>query len=538
VNPTIGDEGEGDLPNLLREAFERTQNEEATSDFPYVVGLVCIDHPEAFAVPRRPLGELLAAAGLSVHGDEVADADVDWDAFLAARKASGAAMRAEERAEEVAAGRTGRLLLADLMEGRLFASIGALEGDAADNARAAFSSPEATGAFLSPRDGSTGLTIGFDVSIESLRQFANAVIALDSAAPPAGAYLALSICAEFDGDVNAQERAVVRALEVDPTFEPALADLAMLAAERGQARRALGLYAGTDAVTGYERMLERFTGPGRFQAGRNDRCPCGSGQKHKLCCAPAEGHPLADRAQWLYHKVVERADRSPARRARMPLAERAADTYDAVDVDLGFDIDLDSLDEHAMVLDALEDDVLVGLHLFEGGYLAELAKAMAPNLPADERALLAAWMGTRHRLWRIVARPNEGGAWTVEDAVSHETVRVRRMQFAPPHWVEGTVLFGTVAPIDLRGESGFVGPTVEATDHDVKEVLALFERPEDVEDWAAVYADIFVRPLVLAEGAATAVEHDDEYEYESAFGADDPVEWISPGGEVAAESSE
>ena len=39
-------------------------------------------------------------------------------------------------------------------------------------------------------------------------------------------------------------------------------------------------------------------------AGRNDRCPCGSGKKYKQCHLGNELHPLADRAGWLYVKMM------------------------------------------------------------------------------------------------------------------------------------------------------------------------------------------------------------------------------------------
>ena len=42
----------------------------------------------------------------------------------------------------------------------------------------------------------------------------------------------------------------------------------------------------------------------RPMARRNERCPCGSGRKYKVCHLGRELHPIGDRSLWLYHKMV------------------------------------------------------------------------------------------------------------------------------------------------------------------------------------------------------------------------------------------
>ena len=120
---------------------------------------------------------------------------------------------------------------------------------------------------------------------------------------------------EFEvSDHTTVERALRQTLDLDPHHGEAVFDLARYRADRGEAGATLGLLrqledSGGDR--GWVELLERYAAPGPTSAGRNDPCPCGSGRKHKVCCAPRNGWPLEERMPWIYDKLVRHATSAP-----------------------------------------------------------------------------------------------------------------------------------------------------------------------------------------------------------------------------------
>lgn len=126
------------------------------------------------------------------------------------------------------------------------------------------------------------------------------------------------------------ERALRRALEASRDHRPAATDLAWHLDDRGQAGAALGLLVEHGlGETAWAEALRGWASPGPTTARRNDPCPCGSGRKHKVCCAPLNGWALTERVDWVLGKLTRFGARSPTttwwtRWSRTPATRPAA----------------------------------------------------------------------------------------------------------------------------------------------------------------------------------------------------------------------
>ncbi len=186
-------------------------------------------------------------------------------------------------------------------------------------------------------------------------------------------------------DHTVAERELRRAVEFDPTHGPATFDLAGYLSVRGQAGAALGLLAGMEGrgVDDLVETLSPYAAPGPMSAGRNESCPCGSGRKHKVCCAVRGGWPLDRRMPWLMHKLMGFYASPPASGIVMEVARRTGMAEDGA---AGSERDVAALN----------------LALFEGGVIALMCDLRGPLLPADELALLRDWSQVRAGLYELV----------------------------------------------------------------------------------------------------------------------------------------
>jgi hypothetical protein len=187
------------------------------------------------------------------------------------------------------------------------------------------------------------------------------------------------------------ERELRRAVELDPDHGPATWDLAGYLSDRGQAGAALGLLhqmegPGVDELVD---LLRPFAGPGPMSAGRNDPCPCGSGRKHKVCCAPRGGWPLADRMDWVGHKLFAFYGSAISR-----------DVVDAV-------ARATRMDEPGAA-GTYRDTAALNLTLFEGGVVEDLCDLRGSLLPADELSLLRSWSRVRAGVYELVEVGDDG----------------------------------------------------------------------------------------------------------------------------------
>ena len=200
-----------------------------------------------------------------------------------------------------------------------------------------------------------------------------------------------------------------------------LADLAAIAADRSDAAGARELLreAGVDVDIdldtafdphgtdrGFAQELAEEIAPfaalrPKPMAGRNDRCPCGSGKKYKQCHLGRELHPIEDRAGWLYVKLMRFMQ---VNCALLPAAA-GDDIVDAVT-----DPELREM-VHGSYL-------AVDLALFEGGVAEWFLDARGGLLPDDEADLLGSWIGATRTVLEVErSRP---GAMDVVDLASRE----------------------------------------------------------------------------------------------------------------------
>ncbi|MFN0091716.1 MAG: SEC-C domain-containing protein [Acidimicrobiales bacterium] len=335
--------------------------------------------PDCFATPTRPIGELLADAGIEVRGAWAGPADQAWptppeqvrlerlEARLAGaegccRRSAQQALAAwfawlaeRERAEreptaEPAPPADAAGLAADVDHG----AVAALLAEAASIGRAA-------------------------VSLRRLGEWADEVAAAAGSSPAGLEYLR-ALGRDAAGDGQAAEAHLLAGLATAPDHPACLGLLAELEQDRGDAVRSLALLrrAGRPAAAATMQELAPFLAAGDVK--RNDPCPCGSGRKYKACCSGRTlRRPLAERAQWLLVKATRHAVRFD------PLG------YDSLR--RLFDSS-GSADGDALALDML---------LFQVGGLARYLAGRGALLPADELACASGWPAEQFRLLEVDA---------------------------------------------------------------------------------------------------------------------------------------
>ncbi|MFK8025326.1 MAG: YecA family protein [Ilumatobacter sp.] len=176
----------------------------------------------------------------------------------------------------------------------------------------------------------------------------------------------------------------------------------------------------------------------RPMAGRNDRCPCGSGRKYKQCHLGNELHPLEDRAGWLYVKLM----RFLHTHEPNLVPTIAADLVEHVTAD----------DMRSMVH---ESYLPVDLSLFEGGLAQRFGDTMGSLLPTDELVLLEAWIRSPRSVHEVErSRP---GSMEVIDLADRTRRTVR--DTVPDEPLEaGWKVIGRLVPVadSFRAYGGFL----------------------------------------------------------------------------------
>ena len=122
----------------------------------------------------------------------------------------------------------------------------------------------------------------------------------------------------------------------------------------------------------------------RPMAGRNDRCPCGSGKKYKQCHLGRELHPIDDRAGWLYVKLMRFMQ---VNEALLPAA-------------IGDDI-VDAVTDPELRQMVHDSYLTVDLALFEGGVAQRFLDARGALLPSDEADLLRSWISATRSVYEV-----------------------------------------------------------------------------------------------------------------------------------------
>ncbi|WP_283139814.1 SEC-C metal-binding domain-containing protein [Rhizohabitans arisaemae] len=172
-------------------------------------------------------------------------------------------------------------------------------------------------------------------------------------------------------------RLTEESLDLAPGLVPALLDAAEFAATRGETVRADALLqrAGLTPEQGLRPALQGLLPHTVSTTGRNQPCPCGSGQKYKKCCLSPRERALPRRAPLLHALLVAYASR-PTRRERLgALIELAGGGTASACVDLA---------------------------LFEAGTAAEFLGERGEWLRLDEHSLIGRWCQTPLALYEVV----------------------------------------------------------------------------------------------------------------------------------------
>lgn len=361
----------------------------------------------AFRRPAPPLSELLPLAGLSSHGDFIAAGDFDWERWRGHRHAVGELRRLQyvhdlDRDDAALVSATLQLLRAAVDQEQE-----PLAGPPAQDALAALDRPRLLNAFLA----------------ETLRErpelpahlpgFVDGLLPHAARRERAGPLVLLAEHAIAEGRLVDAERHLRAAIDSDPDHPMALFDLARIASDRGDARRALGHLRRLDLPEddGFVAMMARYAQTGPMSAGRNDPCPCGSGRKYKVCCAERDGWPLTERVPWLLHKLRWMVATGTGFATSLELAELVAADPD---------------DPEAVFELAVSNPFVHDLGLFEGGWLETFLEERGVLLPADELELARSWVGLPRRLFEVTALRGERGL-QVTDLRSGDRVEVREL---------------------------------------------------------------------------------------------------------------
>lgn len=426
----------------LAEVFAAQSPQAARIETRHLLLAVLIDRPEVLRQPLPPLSTLLTAAGLETFGDWVGERGAPWGASNdpvgsdphelhdlhdrhlhdpyglddAGREALGIALTSFELSMEQGP---------DELAARPDLVAGLAECLSYDRVAEAF----------------VGELFGVGVDRQHAAAIAGWADLLRQGAPssPGPAYL-IAACMEWLGDTEQAEQHLQAALRADPEFFPALVDLAWYADDRGDAARALALLrrAGVGADDPQVEQLEPYAASGPNTAGRNEPCPCGSGRKHKVCCAPRNGYPLDTRLRWLLAKAWAFAQR-PAQRdvlAAVAIARAGGNPEDQAWVEV-----------------AGSDALVADLALFEEGLLERFCDERGPLLPADELELARSWVGLRPSLYEVVRIEADEATVELRDVATGQGIRLTDPGAAAD--LEPTdLLFTRLLPIGDRHERG------------------------------------------------------------------------------------
>ena len=448
---------------------------------------IVVDRGAFFGQPVAPTDELLRAAGLEERSHIIAADGFDWEALHAWQ---------DRRRLAVSYG------LGPAGVDRLVLLLGAcetfaLEGAAAFGADGERANAAALLAALLD-DGEVAEafwteTEGRPASRDALDGFTSGIVALLDDVMPAGLGWLMARGLDRGGDAAGAADLVGRLATGRCTHGPLLVDAAGFAADRGDAATAYRLLRQSGAVDhavalaredprhaspdeadllvrevlGYARHAPRPT------AGRNDRCPCGSGKKYKACHLGRETVSLADRSSWLYDK------------AGRYLRARHMDTT----------IDLtDAIITHAPKLydEFAGSPFVIDLALHEDGVFEEFLASRGPLLPADEVMLGAQWLLVDRGVFEIVGFGDDridlhdigrGEQITVVNAHPSSQTRVGSLMIGRPLPVGDTYrAFGGFISIPRSAVTGMLA-TIETGDaHDITRAIASWFAPPRLQN--------------------------------------------------------
>ena len=371
--------GEVSTPDLV-EGLSNHVPDEAALEVDELAWALMSDDPALFTTPTLPLSELVAAAGFSLHGVRVAHADFDWDAFDTDLAARVVALRHDldgDQARTVLAFQ----VLVDALTAAAPGRRDAVLADADLAALAGLADPDVAAAAygeLFSDDDTNPLAVA--ATADHLRRHGPRKLAA------AGHWLAGKAC-EHVNLIGDAEKHFEDATTADPRWEPAVADLARYATDRGDLARAVSLLERTDGgrrTAAYALMRDALPGeqPG---LGRNDRCWCGSGRKYKACHLGRSELSMPDRARLLYLKVAAHCEQLEWLPSRWDLAEVRARHWDTP----------------AGWLAAVNDPLVLDVMVFECGGLNDFLDRRSTLLPEQDLLLAQQWQLAPRSVYEI-----------------------------------------------------------------------------------------------------------------------------------------
>ena len=416
------------LTQLLAEREEPNLPEQLDA----LIWTACADDRELFRQPLPPLGWMLKVVGLPYLDDEVAPAGFNLEAWrVQERIESIQRMHGLEDEQAVAV-----LALVSMYE-QVTEMVDAAQSDldmadAADSDVDIADAADSGGGQLVPENPAEQELLLATLALVAEPEVAQAVLIETIGIDSEGA-AALGVFTEMLeqlapeharpavhwlrgkaherlGNVGEAEDAFKAAQALDPTWPPALVDLARFASDRGDAVGGLALLerAHVERDHSLVELLRRFRPQPRPGLGRNNACWCGSGRKYKLCHLDREPLPLADRAAWLYQKAGMYMTASPWQLMILEVAEERARHWDFP----------------TALLTACEDPLVTDAVLFEGGAFEDFLADRAMLLPADERLLAEQWLLADRSVYEVEqVRPGRG--ITVRDLRTGDRLDVR-----------------------------------------------------------------------------------------------------------------
>jgi hypothetical protein len=269
-------------------------------------------------------------------------------------------------------------------------------------------------------------------------------------------------------------------------------DRALVAAERSQAREAHRLLLSAERLAEdladvssltfhYTRIIENLidevemwaTNSPRASAGRNDRCPCGSGRKYKACHIGRELHPIEQRGAWLYEK--------------MQRFVRATDPFQIQDLAAIMAEEMGSRETPRWLA---EGPMVVDLILHEHNFEQRFLEVRAVTLPADEVLLAQQWELTDRSVFEVESV--RSGHLSLRNLATGDLIEVSNVTDGPAT-TPGTIVVGRPLPLGdtHRAFSGFMAlpPSL------VNEALSLIGSGA-IEDLMVLLGSIHRRPRI------------------------------------------
>ncbi len=318
-----------------------------------------------------------------------------------------------------------------------------------------------------------------------LDDFATAIIE-SAPGPHTGAHFLRATNAETDGRVLDAEVDFTASLVDDPTYAPALYELARFASDRGDIGRAITLY--RRVGPGAQPEVDFLSGllPDHSHVGRNDPCPCGSGRKFKQC---HQDRPevAADRAAlWLFQKLLGYGYRTEFDSVRRGLALAAADLATPGDTDQDTEAWIDQTRRFA------DEPFILDLALFETGTARRFAEERSVLLPPGEAEMLDGWLATSRRLWEVTdVVPGE--RMSFRDTASGESVEVAERTASESVEIGDQLLVRIVAVGD---EMQLIGQPMPVTLRQRDRVMEMLDRQAGAVEWAGWFGSLHAPPAL------------------------------------------